>query len=123
MKAEGFLEALSAEDREALLAAGMRRAYGANVTLFHQGDDAGAVIVLFNGRVKIANTSAAGREAIVAVNGPGDLIGELAAIDDGPRSTTVTTLEPVDVLLVPRAAFSAFLERSPRAALVISCAA
>jgi CRP/FNR family cyclic AMP-dependent transcriptional regulator len=119
VKAEGFLESLSAEDREALLAVGVRRAYGAHVTLFHQGDDAGPVVVLLSGRVKIADTSDGGREAIVAVTGPGDLVGELAVIDDGPRSTTVTTLEPVDVLLVPRSAFSAFLERSPHAALVI----
>jgi CRP/FNR family transcriptional regulator, cyclic AMP receptor protein len=119
VKAGGFLEALTAEDREALLAVGVRRAYGASVTLFHQGDEAGPVIVLLGGRVKIANTSDAGREAIVAVNGPGDLVGELAAIDDGPRSTTVTTLEPVEALFVPRSAFTAFLERSSNAALVI----
>jgi CRP/FNR family transcriptional regulator, cyclic AMP receptor protein len=60
-----------------------------------------------------------GREAIVAVLGPGELVGELAAIDDGPRSTTVTTLEPVDALIVSRSSFAALLERHPRIALAI----
>ena len=50
---------------------------------------------------------------------PGDLLGEMAAIDAQPRSGTVTTLEPVDALLVPGSAFAAFLEHHPRVALVI----
>jgi CRP/FNR family transcriptional regulator, cyclic AMP receptor protein len=118
MAAEVFLDGLAVEEAEALRAAGVKRAYGARVTLLHQADDAGPVVVLLGGRVKIARTQA-GREAIVAVLGPGELIGELSAIDDGPRSSTVTTLEPVEALVVSRTAFAALLERRPRIALVI----
>jgi CRP/FNR family transcriptional regulator, cyclic AMP receptor protein len=117
--AEGFLEGLSREETEAMDAVGTRRAYGRNVTLFHQGDEVGPVVVLLRGRVKLTIVSEGGREAIVALRGPGDLLGELAAIDEGARSTTVTTLEPVEVLLVARSAFSALLEERPRIALVI----
>jgi CRP/FNR family transcriptional regulator, cyclic AMP receptor protein len=53
------------------------------------------------------------------VVGPGELVGELAAIEDSPRSTTVTTLEPVDALVVPRTDFLALLNRRPRIALEI----
>jgi len=60
--------------------------------------------------------SSTGREVIVAVRGPGDLLGELSAIDDEPRAATVITLEPVDALLVAGSAFAAFLERRPRGA-------
>jgi CRP/FNR family transcriptional regulator, cyclic AMP receptor protein len=49
------------------------------VTLFHEGDDAGPVIVLLSGRAKISTIGGGGREAIVAVRDPGDLIGELSA--------------------------------------------
>jgi CRP/FNR family cyclic AMP-dependent transcriptional regulator len=114
----GFLDSLSVEEADALRAAGAQRAYGPNVTLLHQADEAGPVVVLLRGRVKVAMTQA-GREAIVAVLGPGELVGELAAIDDGPRSTTVTTLEPVDALIVSRSSFAALLERRPRIALAI----
>jgi CRP/FNR family cyclic AMP-dependent transcriptional regulator len=117
--AKGFLEALSPEENAAFRAAGIPRAFGANVTFIHQGDEAGAVIALLRGRVKIVATAQGGREAIVAVRGPGDLIGELAAIDGGPRSTSVTTLEPVELLLVPRSEFTALLEQRPRVAVVI----
>lgn len=117
--AERFLDGLSREETEALEAVARRRAYGRNVTLLHGGDEGGPVVVLLRGRVKLAIVSEEGREAIVAVRGPGDLLGELAAIDGGPRSATVTTLEPVEVLLVARSDFSALLEERPRIALVI----
>jgi len=114
-----FVDALTDEEAADLHAAGRRRGYRANVTLFHEGDDAGPVVVLLSGRVKVATIGGAGREAIMAVRGPGDLIGELSAIDNGPRSATVTTLEAVEALLVPGSAFAALLERRPRIALVI----
>jgi CRP/FNR family cyclic AMP-dependent transcriptional regulator len=116
---EGFLEGLSDEEAAAFRAVGLVRAYGANVTVVHQGDDAGPVIVLLRGCVKIVKIAEGGREAIVAVRGDGDLVGELAAIDGGQRSTSVTTLEPVEALLVPRSDFTALLEQRPRVALVI----
>jgi CRP/FNR family transcriptional regulator, cyclic AMP receptor protein len=118
MTADGFLGALSVDEEDALRAAGVRRAYGPHVTLLHQADDAGPVVVLLDGRVKVAVTDA-GREAIIGVLGPGELVGELAALDDCPRSTTVTTLEPVDALVVPRSDFAALLDQRPRIALVI----
>ena len=115
----GFLELLTEDEAEDLRASGRPRSYGANVTLFHQGDEPGPVIVLLGGRVKVAAPSSTGREVIVAVRGAGDLLGEMSSIDGEPRAATVTTLEPVDALLVPRSAFAAFLERRPRVALVI----
>jgi len=114
-----FLEALTEEEAAELHAAGRRRTYGPAVTLFHEGDDAGPVVVLLSGRVKVSTIGGGGREAIIAVRGPGDLVGELAAIDPGPRSGTVTTLEPTEALLVAGSAFAALLERHPRIALVI----
>lgn len=114
-----FLAALTDEEAAELEAAGRRRRYPAGVTLFHEGDDAGPVIVLLSGRAKVAQLGAGGREAIVAVRGPGDLLGELSAFDGAPRSATVTTLEPVEALLLAGSAFAALLERRPRLALVI----
>jgi len=117
--AQSFLAALTPEEAADLEAAGRRRRYGADVTLFHEGDDAGPVIVLLSGRAKVAQLGAGGREAIVALRGPGDLIGELSALDNGPRSSTVTTLEPVEALVLAGSAFAGLLERRPRLALVI----
>jgi len=114
-----FLDALTEAEAEDLRSVGHHRAYGANVTLIHQGDEAGPVAVLLAGRAKVVWLSSAGREVIVAVRGPGDLVGELSALDGEPRSASVTTIEPVEALMVPGSAFAAFLERRPRVALVI----
>jgi CRP-like cAMP-binding protein len=74
---------------------------------------------LLAGRAKLTVPNSSGREVIVAVRGPGDLLGELAALVDAPRSATVATIEPVDALIVSGSAFAAFLDRNARVALVI----
>jgi CRP/FNR family transcriptional regulator, cyclic AMP receptor protein len=117
--AETFLEALTPEEVTDLRVSGRERHYDANVALFHEGDDAGSVIVLLAGRAKLTVPSSAGREVIVAVRGPGDLLGELAALVEAPRSATVTTIEAVDALILAGSAFASFLERNARVALVI----
>jgi CRP/FNR family cyclic AMP-dependent transcriptional regulator len=117
--AETFLEALTPDEAADLRASGRERHYDTNLALFHEGDDAGSVIVLLGGRAKITVLSSSGREVIVAVRGPGDLLGELAALIDAPRSATVVTIEQVDALIVSGSAFAAFLERNPRVALAI----
>jgi CRP-like cAMP-binding protein len=114
-----FLDALTDEEVADLHAAGRRRSFAAAVTIVHEGDDAGPVVVLLSGRAKVTTTGSAGREAIVAVRGPGDLIGELSAVDSGPRSASVTTLEPLEALLLPGSRFAALIEQRPRIALVI----
>jgi len=60
-----------------------------------------------------------GKEVVLAIRGPGDLVGELSAIDGEPRSATATALEPVDVLVLAAGDFRAFLERNPRVALLL----
>ena len=117
--AQTFLEALTPEEVTDLRASGRERHYDANVALFHEGDDAGSVIVLLAGRAKLTVPNSSGREVIVAVRGPGDLLGELAALVEAPRSATVATIEPVDALIMSGSEFASFLERNSRVALVI----
>jgi CRP/FNR family transcriptional regulator, cyclic AMP receptor protein len=117
--AETFLEALTPEEAADLRASGRERHFDAGVALFHEGDDAGSVIVLLAGRAKLTVPLSSDREVIIAVRGPGDLLGELAALVDAPRSATVVTIEPVDALIVSGSAFAAFLDRNARVGLVI----
>jgi CRP/FNR family cyclic AMP-dependent transcriptional regulator len=115
---DGFLDELDPVERVELEALGTVRRYARGDVLFHEGDDAGAVFVLLDGRVKAAQVSE-GREVILAFPGPGELLGELAAIDGRPRSGTVRAIDDVQALVIPGSAFRGFLERRPRMALVL----
>jgi CRP/FNR family cyclic AMP-dependent transcriptional regulator len=116
--AEGFLSELAADERADLEALGSVRRYRRGDVLFHQGDDAGAVLVLLEGHVKAVMLND-GREVILAFPGPGELLGELSAVDGEPRSGTVRAVDDIEALVIPGSAFRAFLEHRPRIALVL----
>lgn len=104
-----FLAALSNADARDLRDLGRARSYEAGDTLFHQGDDAGSVSILLEGRVKVTSRGAAGKEVILAFRGPGDIVGEVGAIAGSARSSAVRALEPVQTLAVSAADFRSFL--------------
>ena len=98
---------------------GVKRQFPRGTALFHERQVSDRVMLLLAGRVKIASISEDGRESVLAFRGPGEVLGELSAIDGQPRSAGVTAIDPVEALVIPTAAFRAFLERSPKAALWI----
>jgi CRP/FNR family transcriptional regulator, cyclic AMP receptor protein len=115
---DGFLAELAADERAELERLGSVRRYRRGDVLFHQGDDAGAVVVLRAGHVK-ATMLNDGREVILAFPGPGELLGELSAVDGQPRSATVRAVDDIEALVIPGSAFRGFLERRPRIAFVL----
>jgi CRP/FNR family transcriptional regulator, cyclic AMP receptor protein len=115
--ATSWLDGLPAHDAEALRALGAERRYGAGVVLFHYGDEPGSLLVLLEGRVKYCLPGPHGRELIFGFAGPGELVGEVAAIDGAPRSASVETVDALRALVVPRSAFERFLETHPAATL------
>ena len=115
----GFLASSEPDDRDELVQLGAVRRFRRGDVLFHQGDDAGAVLVLVHGHVKTAQVTGEGREIILGFPGPGELLGELSAVDGHPRSGTVRALEAVEALAIPGAAFRAFIEHRPRIAVSV----
>ena len=116
---EVFLAALSPEERDALRAPAITRSFPRGAALFHERQAADRVLVLIEGCVKLSCVSESGKEVVLAIRGPGDILGELAAIDGQPRSATATALEPVEALSIRAGDFRAFLEKHPRAALAL----
>jgi CRP/FNR family transcriptional regulator, cyclic AMP receptor protein len=114
-----FLEALGEGHAEALRALGRVRRYPVGSALFHERDPGDAVLVLQSGRVKLTCATDAGRDALLGIREPGDLIGEMSAIDGVPRLATAIALEPVEVLILSSQAFVAYLDRTPSVALVL----
>lgn len=114
-----FLAGLTDRDAADLLGCGVRRRWPRNATLFHQGDRSDWVAVLLTGHAKVASRTAEGTEVVLAIRGPGALLGELAAITGSERSATISTLEPVEALVVPPAQFTDFLIRHAEATLQV----
>lgn len=62
--------------------------------MLRQGDLGTHVFLLVQGNVKVVRCDRDGGELLLAIRGPGDLLGELAVLDNGRRSATVTTITP-----------------------------
>jgi CRP-like cAMP-binding protein len=111
-----FLQRLGPAAGGQLLALGRDRGHPASSILFFEGDEAHDVLVVRSGALKVART-VDGREVVLDVLGPGDLLGELSAVDGRPRSATASALTPTEVTCIPVGAFLEFLASHPRAGL------
>lgn len=74
-----------------------------------EGDFPDCVILLKSGQVKISSSAPNGKQVVLAVRGPGDLLGELSVIDGRPRSARVTALSAVTAVTLDGAALRALL--------------
>ena len=77
------------------------------------------VMILLEGHIKTTLIGEGGHEALLSLRDPGDVLGELSAIDGAPRVATVTALEPVTALVVPAGIFRRHLETTPRVAVAL----
>jgi CRP/FNR family cyclic AMP-dependent transcriptional regulator len=79
-----------------------RRSFRADTNVILRGTPGTALYILLSGRVTVQVYSVEGRDARIAVLGPGDLFGELALLDGGECCADVSTLEPIEVLVMTR---------------------
>jgi CRP-like cAMP-binding protein len=77
------------------------------------GDPAGLLYIITSGKVKIAYASSDGQEAVLAILGAGDFFGELALLDDSPRSASAESLESTQMLTLHRDEFLGFIDNNP----------
>ncbi|WP_026343178.1 Crp/Fnr family transcriptional regulator [Nocardia sp. BMG111209] len=118
--ASSLLGGLGKSARNQLLTLGVRVRYPGDRILVRQQENTTFVLVLLDGVVKATARARDGREVLLAVRMGGDLVGEFAAIDDQPRSATVTTCGPTVARLATRAEFLGCLERNPPIALAVN---
>jgi CRP/FNR family cyclic AMP-dependent transcriptional regulator len=117
--ARPFFVGLSPADREALLAAGRRRAWGHGERLVRSGDPADSAILILSGLVKVHRRDGEGGDAVLSICGPGDLLGELVAVRACARSADVTALEAVEGLVVGVGALRSLLAARPAITLAL----
>ncbi len=93
------------------------RRYAAGTAIFHLGDPGGLLYLIGKGKVKISHTTNEGQEVVLAILGPGDFFGEMALIDDAPRSATAVALEASETWTLHREEFIHYLTDNPDFAL------
>lgn len=111
-----FLARLQQGDRDLLLGLGRRMSYSAREVLLREHEPSGHVLVILHGWTKVTTAAANGYEALLALRGPGDLVGEGAALSNRPRSATVSALGPLEAQLITEDAFHSLLDEHPRIA-------
>lgn len=111
-----FLRALPAPDLERLAPYATVRRVSRGERIWTEGDASGEFTFLADGRVKLVKASEAGRDVIVDVCGPGELLCSSAVCAFAPYCCSSTALEEaVEVVVVPRRDVLELLERSPAA--------
>jgi len=90
--------ALDADAAQALRASMTPLRVPRGETVFAEGEPGDRLFVVVEGKVKLGQTSADGRENLLAVLGPGEMFGELSLFDPGERTSTATAL--TDVMLL-----------------------
>ncbi|HEY3470340.1 MAG TPA: Crp/Fnr family transcriptional regulator [Amycolatopsis sp.] len=116
--AEGaLLTYLADADREYLLARGVRRRFRANDVVLMEGDPSDHVHVLVAGWVRVSTIVEDGREVLFGLRGPGEVLGDLAAVTGRPRTASVRAIEPCTVFQLTGAQFIDVLHTRPAIAV------
>jgi len=116
----GFFAKLEAKDLAAVRDAAQVRKVPKNTLLFCEGDRGDALYLVLQGKVKASLLAEDGREVILSVLGPGELVGEMALFDlEERRSATVETLEDSELLVLSGVQFLKVLEGRPAIALSV----
>ena len=106
----GFWDLLSQGERAALEALAHVTVFRSGDTIFAQGASTTDVLVLTEGWVKIMAITRKRHEIVLALRGPGDIIGELAGNSAGHRTATVAAIGPIRALAVTHDRFTLFLD-------------
>jgi CRP/FNR family cyclic AMP-dependent transcriptional regulator len=83
----------------------MRKSFGRNATIIGAGDPTDSLYIVINGRLKVLMSDEQGREVILSLLGPGEFFGEMGLLDDSPRSASVVTQEPCELLSISKTDF------------------
>ncbi len=93
------------------------RDFGKGDVIVKEGEQAVAFYLVLSGRVEVVKQAEGATPKVQGILGPGDFFGEMALIDDYPRSATVRALEDTECLELWRWDFRYELHRSPSIAV------
>jgi uncharacterized membrane protein len=86
-------------------------------TLFQAGDPGDALFIVQSGEIELFIKDTAGQKIILATPSAGEMFGELAMLDSGPRTATAVAMQDSDVLVLDRDDLVLLFQKKPEAAL------
>ncbi|MCB1506981.1 MAG: Crp/Fnr family transcriptional regulator [Hyphomicrobiaceae bacterium] len=108
-----LFEPLDESDRRALAQEMRPVSFDAGQVIFTRGDTGREMYLVVDGRVRLSVLTAEGRELSFAHAEGGAVFGEIAMLDEGPRSADATAVAKTDALTLSRAAFMRLAETRP----------
>ncbi|NJK37605.1 MAG: Crp/Fnr family transcriptional regulator [Oscillatoriales cyanobacterium RM2_1_1] len=115
--ANPFFKALPAEAIEKATAHIVGRQHPANQVILLENDWGSSVYFIVDGWVKIRTYNLEGKEVTLNILGKGEIFGEMAALDEVPRSTDVITLVPTLIGNMPAQDFVELISTEPLAGI------
>jgi len=112
-----MFELLDEDDRQALAEVVDESKVPSGHTLFQAGDPGDSLFIVREGEIELFIKDTAGQKIVLTVAQPGDMFGELAMLDTGPRTATAVALMESEVLVLDRDDLVLLFQRKPEAAL------
>jgi len=119
LKRTPLFAGLTETELRALAARVTRRSFQRGELLFGEGDPCTGLFLVASGRIRIFKLSPAGREQVLAIEGPGGSFAELPVFDGGDYPASASALEDAEVLFVSRRDFQNFCREHPDVALKV----
>ncbi len=118
LKQVDLFESLDPKEVRLIAKTCTERQYAAGAVLMQEGEPGAGLFILTEGKVRVTQSAGAGNPPRdIATLEAGEVLGEMALLDDLPRSATVTAIEPSRCLLIPVWDFRAALRESPEIAI------
>jgi CRP-like cAMP-binding protein len=114
-----YLKQLGQADADALLGRVSRKTMPQDAVIMHEGSAGENVVLVLSGRVKLVARGVGDRTVVLAIRGPGELVGEMAALGGTRRTATAIAAEDVELGVLPGDDFREYLREHPDAALVL----
>ncbi len=112
-----MFEQLSGRERKSLATLGVQRSFEPGAVVVRQGDQGVGLYVVLRGAVRVTQHALDGTSHELATLGDGQIFGEMALLDERPRSATVTAIEPTVTLVIPIWDFRAAVKANGDAAM------
>lgn len=112
-----MFEHLNEDDRTSLASVIDEVKYSEGQTLFEAGDPGESLFIVVKGEIELFIKDTVGQKIVLHIAQPGDMFGELAMLDSGPRTATALVLVDSEVLVLDRDDLMLLFQRKPEAAL------